>query len=106
VKVTAEKAGLLRPEFSWQEPYLVLRLYRAGATIQHRLPPDVVEQLNEPELAGFTWLSTQGWVTRPDYEKSQKLEARAAGLHLKKFFDLGIVERQGQGRATKHRVKS
>ena len=105
MKVTAQKAGLARPEFSWEDPYLMLRLYRSGASIEDRLPRETREQLNESELAGYQWLATQDWVSRPDYEESQKLEARAAGLHLKKFFDLGIVERQGKGRATKHRAK-
>ena len=105
MKLAAEKAGLPRPEFSWEEPYLVLRLYRSTDAVEKCLPPKVLKELNAAEVAGYAWMKTQGWVTRPDYAESQKLEQRAAGLHLKEFFDLGIVERQGKGRATKHRAK-
>ncbi|MFH1304126.1 MAG: ATP-binding protein [Planctomycetota bacterium] len=105
MKITAEHAGLPKPEFSWENPYLVLRLYRSEAGIEEHLPSAALANLNESELTGYKWLKTQGWISRPDYEKSQQLGTRAAGLHLRKFYDLGIVERQGKGKAIKHRAK-
>ena len=101
----AEQAGLPRPEFSWEEPYLVLRLYRSTNAAESCLPRDIRAELNGAEIAGYEWMKTKGWITSPEYAQSQGLERRSASLHLKKFFDLGIVERQGRGRASKHRAK-
>ena len=100
----AETAGLPLPRYSWSAPDLVLTIYRSGESAVEMLPDDIRKQLNDKELAGFEWLVKKGVITSREYAESQGLEKRAASLHLSKLTELGIVERIGEGKATKYRA--
>ncbi len=101
----AEAAGLPLPQYSWSEPDLILTIYRSGEAAIQKLPEEIRKQLNDNELRGYQWLIKQGVVTSREYAESQGLEQRTASLHLKKLTELGMVERIGEGKATKYRAK-
>ena len=100
----AEAAGLPLPRYSWSAPDLILTIYRSGEAAIKMLPDEIRTQLNDNELKGFEWLVKQGVITSREYAESQGLEKRAASLHLSKLTQLGIVERLGEGKATKYRA--
>ena len=105
MRTKAEKAGLPLPKFSFEDPYLVLTIYRSDKGVTQTLKPDILSELNTRELRGYQWLAKQSEpVSRTKYQQATKTGPRAGGLHLKKFIELGIVERVGSGRATKYRA--
>lgn len=105
MRTKAKKAGLPLPKFSFEEPYLVLTIYRSDEGVTETLEPGVLSELNTREMRGYQWLAKQAEpVSRTKYQQAMKTGPRAGGLHLKKFIELGIVEKEGAGRATKYRA--
>ena len=104
MKQTAESNGLPRPSFAWEEPYVVLTVYRSASAVVPALSDSIRDELNQKQIAGYEWLVQQDWISSADYAESQGLEKRAGTLHLKKFIELGITEKAGSGKATKYRA--
>ncbi len=103
MKAQAGRAGLPQPRYSWQEPYLVLTVYRTSESAAHDLVPDVLEQLDTDEKNGMVWMSTQREVRSKDYIDALGFDERKAQRHLKHFVELGLVERSGKTRNTLYR---
>ena len=104
LKSLAESLGLPRPSYALDGDSLVLTIYRTSEGPERGLDAEVVESLSKSERAGWTWLTAQDWVSSTEYAEAQSLEKRAGTLHLKKFVDLSIAEREGKGRATRYRA--
>lgn len=102
MKQKAEKAGLPLPVYTWNDPYLVLTLYRTGAAA---IPADLLDSLNESDRAGWKWLATKEEVSSGEYAEALGVPNRTALNHLKRFVDLGLLKRIGSGRATRYRVR-
>jgi len=77
--------------------------YRTAAT--STLSQDVMESLSKAEWAGWEWLATKERTTSNEYSKSLKLPNRTAMNHLKKFQDLGLLEKSGSDRATEYIIR-
>lgn len=106
LKNRAEELGLPLPRYRWEDPYLVLTLYRSPEAAAHGLAPDVLESLSESELEGWKWITGQQAVTTRDYAKAMGLGDRATLYHLKHFTELGLLRRSGTGPATRYEVMS
>lgn len=104
LKNLAQQSGLPQPKYVWEDPYLVLRLFRTPEAATESLPPDILKDLSDKERLGWQWFSSVGSAQTPDYAQAMELEDRTARRHLKQFLELGLVRRVGQGRATRYEV--
>lgn len=104
LKNRAEQQGLPLPRYSWEDPYLMLTLYRSAEAAQRTLAPDVLESLSKSEKMGLQWLTKQEAVTANGYAKAVGIPKRTALNHLKRFTDLGILRRIGTGPSTKYEI--
>ena len=104
LKERAEQAGLPLPVYTWEEPYLVLTLYRSAESGTRTLKPEILEDLNVDERAGWQLITTLEAVTKSSYTKATGYDDRKAQRHLKHFVDLGLLRRVGSGKATKYAI--
>ena len=100
----AEELGLPLPRYSWEEPYLVLTLYRSAEGATKALGEDVLQSLSKSEQKGWQWLSTKASVTTAEYQEAMSLPNRTAKNHMKRFTELGLLKRVGAGRTTRYEV--
>ncbi len=104
MRARASDVGLPLPKYAWENPYLVLTLYRSVAAAGAALGQEVLEKLSKSERAGWEWLVTKEITTSAGYAESLKLPYRTAMNHLKRFQELGLLEKSGAGRATEYRI--
>ena len=102
MKQRAGQARLPFPAYSWEDPYLVLTLYRSTSGT---IPTTVFETLGKTEREGWQWLATQESVTSREYAEALKVPNRTALNHLKRFTELGLLDKFGSGPATRYRVR-
>jgi len=100
----ASVAGIPLPKFSFKSPYVVLSIYRDSSGVLADLKPEVLSELSEAEIVGWTWLVSQDSIATADYEKALNLANRTAKHHLKKMVELGLLKMEGAGRATRYKV--
>lgn len=105
MKNRATEAGLPLPAYRWEDPYLVLTLYRSAASAEQTLAPAVLASLSKAERAGWQWLATQETTTSSDYAKALKLPYRTAMNHLQRFQKVGLLEKKGSGPATEYKIR-
>ena len=104
MKRGAEQAGLPRPRYSWDDPYLVLTMYRTPGAATASLPESVREKLTEVEREGWQWITRQGRAKSTDYAKAMKIDNRTARRHLNRFVELGLLRKTGSARSTDYEV--
>lgn len=104
MKARAEGAGLPLPKYAWEDPYLVLTVYRSTVAAVRELESDVLEALSKAERAGWEWLATKQTVTSSEYTTAMSMPNRTALNHLKHFSELGLVRKVGSGPATRYAV--
>jgi len=101
LKSRAQEAHLPLPRYSWEDPYLVLTLYRNAEAV---LPDSVKESLASSEVAGWQWVAGQGHAKTSEYSKAMGVDERTARRHLTHFVDLGLLKKTGSGPATVYEV--
>jgi ATP-dependent DNA helicase RecG len=99
-----EKLGLPLPSYTFDDPYLVLTLYRSTEDVTRALPPRVADSLSKDEVAGWQFLASQVTVTSDRYAKHMKLDKRTAQRHFNRFLKLGLLRRVGKGPSTRYEV--
>jgi len=104
LKRRAEQQGLPLPRYSWDDPYLVLTLFRSQESATRALDQAILEELSKSEQQGWQWLATKDSVTTAEYQKTMNLPNRTAKNHMKKFTDMGLLVMVGSGRATQYKV--
>jgi len=104
MKRRAEEIGLPLPKYTWQNPYLVLTLYRTSSAAITVLPEDIQKKLSETERAGLQWLTVRGQTKASEYAAAVKLDERTARRHLRLFVELGLVKKSGTARLTTYEV--
>jgi len=104
LKNQAEKLGLPLPKYAWEDPYLVLTLFRNQEAVARTLKPGVLESLTESERKGWQWLATKGRAKSSQYAKAMHVEDRTARRHLNHFLELGLVKKAGSGPSTEYQV--
>ena len=98
----AEKLGLPLPKYAWQDPYLVLTLYRNQEAASRALKPGVLESLTESERKGWQVLATLGRASSSKYADAMGVDARTARRHLNRFLELKLVRKKGSGPSTQY----
>lgn len=99
-----EQHGLPLPKYAFEDPYLVLTLYRSRESVAHTLDSKILESLTEDEKAGWLFLATKTTTTRSEYAKHMGFDDRKAQRHLKHFVELGLLHRIGAGPTTEYQV--
>lgn len=102
MKTSAQRAGLPMPKYGWEDPYLVLTLYRGAKGVVQATDRATLAALSTAERSGWEWLATKEAVTSGEYANALGVAARTALSHLSKMNGLGLVERVGSGRATRY----
>ena len=100
----AKELGLPLPRYSWDAPYLVLKLYRSAESATRELTVDILDKLNADERKGWEFLSTKTTFTRAEYESHMEADKRKAQRQLKRFAELGLVRSVGSGRTARYEV--
>jgi len=100
----ATEAKLPLPKYSWDDPYLVLTLYRSEVGATNLVSRATLGALSNLELAGWAFLSTRAEATQNEYARYLGVNARTAQRHLTHFVELGLLRRTGQARATRYQV--
>lgn len=101
----ADEAGLPPPRYTWEDPYLVLTIYRSPTAASDALPVGVRDALTDAEGQGWSWLARRRSATAVQYAAAMKVDPRTARRHLSRFQVLGLVSRSGSARGTKYEVR-
>ena len=100
----ATAARLPLPKYTWEDPYLVLTLYRSTAGAAQVAARVTEGALSNLELMGWGFLSTRTEATQNEYARYLGVNARTAQRHLTHLVELGLLRRTGFARATKYQV--
>ena len=100
----AKELGLPLPRYTWDAPYLVLKLYRSTEAAAKSLDQDILKSLSKSEQKGWQWLATQGRTSSIHYADIMKIEPRTARRHLNRFEELGLVRKTGSGPSIEYEV--
>ena len=102
MKARASDVGLPLPTYGWENPYLVLTLYRNAESATRTLKKPILDQLTPEEQKGWTFMATQTGTTQSEYARHMGVTARTAQRHLTHFVELGLLRRIGGARATEY----
>jgi len=101
----AGELGLPLPRYTWDNPYVVLTLYRSKEAAAKGLEQDVLNTLSKSELKGWQWIATaQSPIAAQEYADVMSVAKRTALNHLKHFTELGLIKPVESGPATRYRV--
>lgn len=98
------KHGLPVPRYSFDDPYLVLTIYRSAESAARGLGGSAVGALNPDERRGWLFLATRPGTTMAGYARHMGFDPRKAQRHLRRFVELKLLRRTGAARATKYEV--
>jgi ATP-dependent DNA helicase RecG len=101
----AVQAGLPLPRYTWEDPYLVLTLYRSAAGAANDLAQQLPESLNVDERNGLELLSTRDTITKREYAEQMGFDTKKAQRHLKRFVELGLAQPVGSGPASAYKLR-
>src|SRR3989338_4343000 len=74
----AEQLGLPLPKYGFQDPYLVLTLFRNPEAAARALSQEALDSLSKAEQKGWQWLSTRGTITSSEYARAMGIPNRTA----------------------------
>ena len=100
----AKELGLPRPRYTWDEPYLVLELYRSAEGAIKSLDEDTIKAMSKSERTGWQWLAARGDAKSGEYAEAMGIEPRTARRHLGHFEELGLVRKTGSGPSLRYVV--
>lgn len=100
----AVQLSLPLPRYGFEDPYLVLTLFRNPEAAAHVLSQEVLDSLSKAEQKGWQWLVTKGKAKSSQYAVAMDVEDRTARRHLNRFVKLGMVRKTGSGPATEYEV--
>jgi hypothetical protein len=93
------------PRYAFEGLYLNLTIYRDAKAVLDSLGATVLNKLSKSEQAGWEWLAAKGKAKSGEYAAGMELPYRTAMNHLKKFHELGLLERSGSARATEYKAR-
>lgn len=106
MKNRASETGLPLPKYAWENPYLVLTLYRSVKGAVRLLRTEVLERLNSDEKATWQVILAKQPITSAEVMAETGFDERKAQRVLRKLLDEGLVRRVGRGRATQYTAAS
>ncbi len=104
MKARATEAGLPLPRYAWEDPYLVLTLYRTPSGVSQTLKPDVLAALNRDERIGWEFVARKGAVASADLMRQFGFDEKKAQRILKKLTQIKLIRRIGKGPATRYEL--
>jgi ATP-dependent DNA helicase RecG len=102
MKARASDVGLPLPKYAWENPYLVLTLYRSGKGAVRALGIEVLERLNADEKETWQAILAKQPMTSAEVMAETGFDERKAQRVLRKLVDERLVRRLGKGRATQY----
>ena len=102
MKTRASEAGLPLPTYAWEDPYLVLTLYRSGKGAVRALGANVLERLNADAKDTWQVILSKQPMTSAEVITETGFDERKAQRVLRKLMDEGLVQRIGMGRASQY----
>ena len=105
LKNRAEQQGLPLPRYSWDDPYLMLTLYRSAQGAVREIPKQLLNSLNAEEKRGWQFLATKTTCTRAQYQEYMEVDTRKAQRHFKRFVELGLLRKVGASTSTAYEVQ-
>ncbi|MFH1851989.1 MAG: ATP-binding protein [Candidatus Neomarinimicrobiota bacterium] len=100
----AKELGLPQPQYLWDPPYLVLKLFRSAEGAVMSLEEDTIKALSKSEQKGWQWLATRGKTKSGEYADAMRVDSRTARRHLGHFEKLGLVKKTGAGPSLQYKV--
>ena len=98
LKSLNEKFGLPLPEYTLEDPFLVLTFPRNLEAVKKVSHHPTVANLSKEELLGYEFIKLQEKVTRKQYQERFGFKNdKKAERHLKKMVDYQLIERKGAG---------
>ncbi len=104
LELLPQSLGLPVPSYSFTDPYLVLQLFSSADSVANALKPSAFDSLNEDDKLGWKYLTSRKISTALKYADALGFDERKTQRQLKKFMDLGLLRRIGQGRASRYEV--
>jgi ATP-dependent DNA helicase RecG len=101
----AAKYGLPVPKYAFDGLYLNLTIYRHAQAAVAALGATVVGKLGKAERSGWEWLVTKKRTTSTEYADFMRVPYRTAMNHLRRFQELGLLEKSGSARATEYTIR-
>ena len=100
----AKELDLPLPRYTWDAPYLVLKLYRTPESATRELTDDIVQRLNTDEKATWQLVVSQESVTSAAIMEHLGFDERKAQRMLKRLMDEKLIRRIGKGPSTRYEV--
>jgi len=100
----AKELGLPLPKYTWDAPYLVLKLYRSAESAMHEITDDVLKDLNLNEKATWQFVASRESFTSSEVMDQLGFDDRKVQRVLKKLMKGKLVRRIGKGPATRYEV--
>jgi ATP-dependent DNA helicase RecG len=92
------------PRYTWDDPYLVLTIFRHPEAAAHELAEAIVAELNADERIAWQFVVTKNSVTSRELMGKLGFDERKAQRVLKKLMGVNLVRRIGKGPATRYEV--
>jgi ATP-dependent DNA helicase RecG len=106
MKARASDVGLPLPRYAWENPYLILTLYRNAEAATTVLPVAVRDSLNDDERISWEFIASRQSVTSSELMDRLGFDERKAQRILRKLTDATLLRRVGRGPATRYEVPS
>jgi len=104
LKAQAEQAGLPLPKYAFNDPYLVLTLYRSPESASLTLAPQILTELSEDERMAWQFIMAKNSVTTRELMKEMGFPERKSQRVLSNLIEVKLVRRVGAGRTTHYEV--
>jgi len=102
LKNLAEQLQLPLPKYAFEDPYLVLTLFRSPESAMLAMTEDVVEKLNADERLAWQFVASKTSISSRDLMVKLEFDERKAQRVLKKLMGVNLVRRVGKGPATRY----
>lgn len=104
LKSLPTELGLPLPHYAFENPYLVLTLYRYPNSATQVLAPGLLNMLSREEKAAWQFITTKDSVTSVHLMEHFGFDERKSQRVLKKLVEAGLIRRFGKGPSTKYEV--
>ncbi len=100
------KYGLPLPEYSYEDPFLILTFPRSYETVKNTIRNNGINRLSQEERIGYEFIKVNESVKRKQYEDYFKMDKKKAERHLTKMVEEGLISRKGSGPGTYYEVSA
>jgi ATP-dependent DNA helicase RecG len=101
----AQKEGLPLPRYSFEDPYLVLTMYRNAVAPLAEFDQTILRKLKADDKKTLEYITLKESVSSIDLRNDLGYDERKAQRMLKKLVEIGLLHRVGKGPSTRYEVK-